>query len=110
MAYALENAMFQWQDGERRLRDASPLELPDLERAAAVVGDDLRRRLGSTFEIAELADLYAAGTDWAEELAQRHLAGSDTSAVVDAAFGRYAREAADYAGGRPRQRSDREGA
>ena len=31
--------------------------------------------------------------------------GTDTAAVVDAAFGRYAREAADFAGGRMRQRA-----
>lgn len=106
MAYALENAMYQWHEGERRLRDATPLEQVDLERAVAAVGDEMRRRLGSSFEIAELADLYSAGTDWAEDIAQRRSAGTDTSSVVDAAFGRYAREAADFAGGRTRHRAE----
>ena len=104
MAYALDNALFQWQSGEARLRDAEPLEQADLERAAAAVGDELRRRLGSSFELAELIALYAEGTEWADDVAAGNRAGSDTGAVVDAAFGRYAREAADFAGGRMRHR------
>jgi hypothetical protein len=64
------------------------------------VGDELRRRLGSSFEINELTALYAAGTDWAEDIAMHYRGGTDSGAVVDAAFGRYAREATDFAGGR----------
>jgi hypothetical protein len=108
VSYALDNALFQWQSGEARLRDAEPLEQADLERAAAAVGDELRRRLGSSFELCELIALYAQGTEWADERAARNRAGSDTGAVVDAAFGRYAREAADFAGGRMRDRERRE--
>ena len=74
----------------------------DLERAADVVVDELRRRLGSTFTLDELADLYARDTDWATELAARRAGSADATTVVDAAFARYAREAADFAGGRRR--------
>ena len=109
MSYALDNAMFQWSSGEARLREAEPLEQADLERAAAAVGDEIRRRLGSSFELSELIALYALGTDWADDVAARNRAGSDTGAVVDAAFGRYAREAADFAGGRMRHRQRRAG-
>ena len=98
--YAIENARFQWEEGERRLRQADDVTASDLERATWAVQDELRRRLGSTFTIRELADLYASGTDWADDIAHRQRAGSDTGAVVDAAFNRYAREAADFAGGR----------
>ena len=63
--------------------------------------DLLRIRLGSSFTIAELAQLYGSGTDWADDVARRR-AGSDSSAVVDAAFNRYAREATDFAGGKQR--------
>jgi len=102
MAYSLENARFQWEEGERRVRQADdPWSRSDLERAAEAVLDELRKRLGSTFTIAELAELYGAGTDWADDVAQR-TAGTDSSAVVDAAFNRYAREASDFAGGRKR--------
>lgn len=107
MAYELENALFQWEDGERRLREAPELERADLDRAAAIVLDDLRRRLGSSFSIRELAGFYGEGVDWAWELAQQESAGGDAASVVDAAFHRYAREASDYAGGRQRARYER---
>lgn len=99
---ALENAISQWQDGERRLRDAEPAERSHLEQVIDGVIEELRRRLGSKFEVGELVDLYYAGTDWAEDRAQRHFAGAETAAVVDAAFWRYARGASDFAGGRTR--------
>lgn len=102
MAYGIENARFQWQEGERRLRDADEITQSDLDRAVYAVQDELRRRLGSKFTISELADFYGAGTDWADAIAHRQRAGTDTGAVVDAAFNRYAREAADFAGGRVR--------
>jgi hypothetical protein len=102
MPYALENALFQWEEGERRVRDAPEPERADLERAVAVVVAELRRRLGSTFTVDELAAFYGDGIDWAAALARRESAGSDTPWVVDAAFGRYAREATNFAGGRPR--------
>ena len=62
--------------------------------------DELRRRLGSSFTLRELAELYAGGTDWAADVAQRGGAGGDATPVVDAVFARYAREASDYTGGR----------
>jgi hypothetical protein len=64
------------------------------------VADQLRKRLGSSFEISELVALYAKGTDWADDIAARTGAGSEASTAVDAAFGRYSREAADFSGGR----------
>ncbi len=107
MAYAVENALFQWEEGERRLREAPELERADLDRAVFVVIDELRRRLGSSFSVGELAVLYGGGVDWASDLAQNLSAGGDTAWVVDAAFGRYAREATDFAGGRPHARYER---
>ena len=98
MAYDLENAVSQWDEGEQRTR-----EDPTLDGAVRAVLDELRRRLGSAFEIAELAGLYSGDTDWASDLARSLSAGTDTVYVVDAAFARYAREAADYAGGRVRR-------
>ena len=46
MAYALENALFQWQEGERRVHAAPDLERADLEDAVEAVIEELRRRLG----------------------------------------------------------------
>jgi hypothetical protein len=102
MAYALEYALHQWLDGERRVRDTEPIAQSDLESAVDAVLYELRKRLGGAYEVSELADLYGSGTDWAEEIAGRMSAGSDTAAVVDTAFARYARGATDFAGGRRR--------
>jgi hypothetical protein len=97
-AYPIDNAIFRWEEGERRLRAADETTRRRLDRAATTIVDELRRRLGSTFSLAELAELYASGTDWASDLAN---VGGDSEAVVDAAFGRYARSASDYAGSHP---------
>jgi hypothetical protein len=107
MAYALENALFQWREGERRVADVGEPAAADLDRAIGVVVEELRRRLGSSFVLDELVDFYAEGTDWALDLAARNAAGGDAAAVVDAAFARYAREAANYAGGVAREKHER---
>jgi hypothetical protein len=107
MAYALENALYQWREGERRLAGTSEPAQADLDSAADLVVEELRRRLGSSFVVEELADLYARDTDWALELARRKAAGTDAASVVDAAFARYLREAKDYAGGRPREKHEK---
>ena len=107
MAYAIENALYQWHDGDRRLAATAEPARADLDRAADVVVEELRKRLGSRFLLEELADFYDSGTDWATALAGRHAAGTDSAAVVDAAFARYARESSNFAGGRPRESHDR---
>jgi hypothetical protein len=98
VAYALENALFQWEEGERRLRESEEPRRAALERAARLVVEELRRRLGGRFNLAELSDLYASGGDWASDVARTAIAGTESSWVVDAAFARYAREASDYKG------------
>jgi hypothetical protein len=98
--YAVENALFQWEEGERRLRAAGEPVRSQLEGAARTVLEELRRRLGGSFTLSELADFYGSGIDWATDIAERRLAGTDSSWVADAAFNRYARSASDYAGGR----------
>jgi hypothetical protein len=103
VAYDLENALDQWQDGDRRIARTPEPARTDLDYAVAAVVAELRKRLGSRFLLEELADLYESGTDWATALASHHAAGTDSAAVVDAAFGRYAREAANFAGGRARE-------
>jgi hypothetical protein len=103
MSYAVENALYQWRDGERRIAGATEPAKADLVDATDVVVEELRRRLGSSFVVNELADLYGRDTDWALEIARRNAAGTDAPSVVDAAFARYVREAKDYAGGQPRE-------
>ena len=107
MPYAVENALYQWREGERRVANAPEPVRADLDQAADVVVEALRRRLGSSFMVDELADLYGQDTDWALEIARRNAAGTDAASVVDAAFARYVREAKDYAGGRPREKHEK---
>ena len=107
MAYAVENALYQWREGERRIAKAPEPAQADLQAAAEVVVEALRRRLGSSFMVDELAELYAQDTDWALEIARRNRAGTDAAAVVDAAFARYARESSNFAGGRRREQHQR---
>jgi hypothetical protein len=91
-------ALDQWRMGQSRV-----IGDPDLADASDAVLAELRKRLGGLFYIAELADLYGEGTDWASDVAQRHAQGTDSSWAIDAAFARYARQAADFAGGRMRR-------
>jgi hypothetical protein len=95
VSYALENALFQWEEGERRVRDAEPADRARLESVAARVLEGLRQRLGSEFSIQELSDLYGSQDDWTHD--------AIPPLAIDAAFARYAREASDFGGGRPRQ-------
>jgi hypothetical protein len=99
-----QNAVYQWQQGERRLRAETPERARLLERVTDVLVAELRRRLGGRFSSDELVELYGRGTTWCLQVAMS-VAPEDPWAweaglVVDAAFGRYLREAADYAGGR----------
>jgi hypothetical protein len=101
---SLENAVYQWRRGERRLSEAPPERRGLLERVTVALVAELRRRLGGRFSSAELVELYERGCDWCLQVAMR-VAPDDPWAweaglVVDAAFGRYLREAADYSGGR----------
>jgi hypothetical protein len=102
VSYGLPNAMFQWEEGERRVTEAPGVERRQLEDAATEVTGELRRRLGGSYSVGELAELYSSGTDWAEQIAHRAGAGTDSAWVVDACFFRYASGASDFAGGRSR--------
>jgi hypothetical protein len=101
---SFENAIYQWQQGERRLQAAPAERRQLLERVTDTLVAELRRRLGGRFSAQELVELYGKGGAWCLQLAM-NVAPDDPWAweagvVVDAAFGRYLREAADYAGGR----------
>ena len=106
MAYPLDNALFQWEEGANRLRELSnnPRMSRSALKAVDAIQDELRRRIGPTFSAQELAELYGRGTDWCLEAA-RHAAPMeavdlDPQAVVDGAFHLYLRGATDYSGGR----------
>jgi hypothetical protein len=101
---SFENAIYQWQQGERRLRAAPVKRRAQLERVTETLVAELRRRLGGRFSAEELMELYGGGTSWCLQAAMKAAPDDpwawDSAIVVDAAFGKYLREAADYAGGR----------
>jgi hypothetical protein len=104
MSYPLESALFQWQEGWRSLEALAgdPAESQRANRFVDAVRDELRRRVGATFTMAELADFYGEGTDWCLRLAMEvapRLAPRAQS-LADAAFWIHLRVAADYAGRR----------
>jgi hypothetical protein len=106
VAYPLDNALFQWEEGARRLGELSrdPRAARTATRAVDSIRDELRRRIGPTFTAQELADLYGRGTDWCLEAARRAAPMAavdlDTQAIVDGAFYLYLRGASNYSGGR----------
>jgi hypothetical protein len=99
-----ESALAQWEDGLRRLAEAPPEEQRMLERVTQAIEAELRRRLGGRFTAQELSDFYDEGTDWTTDIAvavsPEDPYAWDVRTVADAAFGRYLRQATDYAGGR----------
>lgn len=103
-AVPFETAIHQWRDGERRLERAPATEQPALQRVTDRIHAELRRRLGATFTVDELVELYERGTGWTLPIAHDIAPGApwawDERTVADAAFARYLREASDYAGGR----------
>ncbi len=101
---SFQTANYQWQQGERRLQ-AAPAERRALqERVTEALVAELRRRLGGRFDCDELVALYDRGTAWCLQLAMKIAPEEpwawEAGVVIDAAFARYLREAADYAGGR----------
>jgi hypothetical protein len=100
----LESARHQWDEGVRRLESESAEGARSRHLAILIdaVTAELRRRVGQTFTLAELAEAYDGSEDWVLEVVSRSVqprfrAGVRDAAVVqDAAFGRYARGAVDY--------------
>ena len=102
MSVSVEAARQAWEDGNRRLeahaRDRR-MYLRLLEHVE-VLTEELRRRVGVTFTLAELADAYDAAERWSSDaIGDRAPAPGwpTTLAIVeDAAFHRYQRGAVDY--------------
>jgi hypothetical protein len=100
----VDSAIHQWRQGERTLLSADEERKFVYEHIVDAVVLELRRRLGGGFTVAELAALYRAGTAWclqlAIDVAPKDSWAWDSAIAADAAFARYVREAADFAGGR----------
>ena len=98
----MESARREWEEGHRRLheeasRDAQPERL--LAQVDAVAAE-LRRRVGGTFTLGELAAAYAGAERWSRSVVAEQAPAPGwprtLSLVEAAAFHEYARGAQDY--------------
>jgi hypothetical protein len=97
-------ARHQWEDGTRKLdatgRDSRRYR--QLVGLVEAVADELRRRVGQTYSLDELAAAYTGSEDWVRDVviaatpARPEVGVRDVALVQDAAFGMYARGAVDY--------------
>jgi hypothetical protein len=95
---AVESARQQWATGHRRLADQAAdrsLYLRLLDQVGVVL-DELNRRVGQTFTLAELADAYRDADRWLLDVLGSGPGAADLALVEDAAFHVYARGAVDY--------------
>ena len=98
-AVAVENARLQWEDGYRRLKEHAsdaPLYQHLLAQVDTLI-DELNRRVGQTFTLAELAAAYGEADRWLLEVLSPGAGAVQLGLVEDAAFHLYARGAVDYA-------------
>jgi len=91
-------ALMEWDAGEKCRDEPGPARDARLKVVAAV-DDELRRRIGATYALADLVRAYGESSRWFLELAQRVApatpAAWDSAATLDAAFARWARNASD---------------
>jgi hypothetical protein len=102
MMEALTLVRHEWEDGNRRLEAerGDARHYHQLIVQVDVVLDELRRRVGGTYTLAELADAYRDADTWARAAVADHAPGPgwprDLSLVLAAAFHAYQRGASDY--------------
>lgn len=102
MTSSLEAARQQWAEGNRRLEShaSDPDVYLRLLQQLEVATEELRKRVGETFTLAELAGAYGASDEWMREAVEERALASgwlrQLSVVQDAAFHLYARGATDY--------------
>jgi hypothetical protein len=102
MSIGVELARKEWEEGDQRVLAESrdPVRSEILAAQVEAVTDELRRRVGQTFTIAQLAAVYDTAEAWAREaVAERVPApgwARTLTMVEGAAFHRYARGAVDY--------------
>ena len=100
---ALETVRQEWEETNRRFEELArdPVARPRLLAQLDVVSDELRKRVGQTFTLDELASAYGRADDWVREAVDQLAATPGwprTLALVQgAAFHKYQRGASDYA-------------
>jgi hypothetical protein len=98
----VESARRDWEVGYRRLLEQAG-DATNRERLMAqveAIGDELRRRVGGTFTLRELAEAYAGAEEWSRAVVAEEAPTPGwprtLSLVEAAAFHLYARGAQDY--------------
>jgi hypothetical protein len=92
----------EWEEGDRRLEDArtDPRRYERLLRQVAIVTDELRKQVGQTYSLAELAAAYHDAERWGRQAVEERAPSPgwprDLSLVLAAAFYAYQRGATDY--------------
>ena len=101
-ALDVQLARQHWEDGRRRIEQArsDPSAYARLNAQVELVASELRKRVGQTFTLEELAGAYDRAEEWARDLLhearEEDAPPPETATVADAAFHRYARGASDY--------------
>ena len=95
---AVAAAAFAWEEGRERLAEQHRLRALRLRIADAVL-EEVRRRVGSAFTLAELARVYDDASSWyldlAARIAPRQPEAWDPAVALDGAFGLHMRRATD---------------
>lgn len=96
----LETARFSWDEGLERISQPTTAAVTTARRRImSAVHDELRRRVGVTFTLGQLARVYEGASSWYLDLAARTAPrvpdAWDPAVTLDAAFATYARGASD---------------
>jgi hypothetical protein len=103
MSVAVEAARLEWEESHRRLQQLAGDRVRYNRLSAQVerLTDELRRRVGQTFTLDELAAAYTDADRWAADALgagdEEPSWPAELATVEGAAFHRYARGAVDYA-------------
>jgi hypothetical protein len=92
----------EWEEGAKRLEAerSDRRRYETLLRQIEVVSEELRKRVGSTYTLKELAGAYREAERWAREVVEERAPSPrwprDLALVLAAAFHAYQRGASDY--------------
>ncbi len=92
----------EWEEGDRRLEDerGDRRRYERLLEQVSIVTDELRKQIGQTYSLDELAAAYRDAERWAREAVEERAPSAgwprDLALVLAAAFYAYQRGAVDY--------------
>ena len=99
---AVDLVQQEWEEGNRRLEAerGDRRRYETLLRQVEIVTEELRKQVGQTYSLAELAGAYRDSERWAREVVGERVPSAgwprDLSLVLAAAFHAYQRGATDY--------------